>query len=121
MAAWRRVLVVGLGVLVGALPVFARVDAGLQGAATAVHQTSVPLPRGDEVGDDELLQAEGEIFILWFLLAAAAAGAAGGAVYEKWFDEDPGLIDGDDRRAIAGWAAAGAATALTKRAIMAAF
>ena len=73
------------------------------------------------MGDDELFQAKGEIFILWVILGAAAAGAAGGAVYEKWFDEDPGVIDRDDRRAIAGWAAAGVAMALVKRAIFACF
>jgi len=107
------VLVVGLAVLVGVVPVLARVDAGLQAAAAANQQTSVPLPQGDELGDDELLQADGE---LWWLiiavLAGAAGGAAGGAIFENWFDEDYG-IDTDDRRAIAGYAVWGAVAGAT--------
>jgi len=121
MATWKKALVVGLAVLVGTLPVFARVDVGLPGSTSAAQQASTLLPEGKELGDDELLQAEGEIFILWVLLGAAAAGAAGGAIYEKRFDEDPGVIDRDDRRSIAGWAATGATMALVKRAIYAAF
>jgi len=119
MAAWRRVLVVGLAVLVGALPVFARVDAGLQVAATAVPQAEVPLPQGDEVGDDELLQAEGELGLLLSLLISALIGAAAGATYgtieAQWFDEEPG-IDVDDRHDdIAGGAAIGALGGLVAR------
>jgi len=75
------------------------VDAGLQ-ATTAADQ-SVPLPQGDEVGDDELLQTEGEFF--WFWIIAILAGGAT-AVHENWFDEEYG-IDKSDMRAIFGVAA----------------
>jgi len=114
MATWRKALVLGLAVVVGAVPVLARVDLGLQAAAPVVQQPSVPLPQGDEMGDDELLQAEGEFW--WFIiavLAGAAGAAAGGTIYEKWFDEDPGVIDRDDRRAIVGYTIWGAVAGAT--------
>ncbi len=104
MARWKKALVLGLVVSVGAVPALARTEA---------QQTSVPLPQGDEIGDDELLQVEGELW--WFIiavLAGAAGGAAGGAIFENWFDEEPG-IDSDDRRAIAGYAIWGAVTGAT--------
>jgi len=104
MAAWRRVLVVGLAVLVGAFPVLARVDAGLQVAATAVPQAEVPLPQGDEVEDDELLQAEGELFWLAAVFAFCF-GAALGAWHEYYEDEDHG-VDWDDAPAIVAGGAA---------------
>jgi len=91
-ATWREVLVVGLAVLVGAVPVLARVDAGLQVATAAVQQTSVPLPNGDEMGDDGLLQTEGEFF--WFWIIAILAGGAT-AVHDNWFDEDHGISKSD--------------------------
>ena len=97
MATWRKALVAGLAVLVGAVPVFARVEAGMQVATPEVQQTSVPLPQGDELGDDELLQTEGEFW--WFLLFAML-GAGVRLVQEQWFDEDYG-VDRDDRRRIA--------------------
>lgn len=97
MATWRKALVAGLAVLVGAVPVFARVEAGMQVATPEVQQTSVPLPQGDELGDDGLLQTEGEFW--WFLLFAML-GAGVRLVQEQWFDEDYG-VDRDDRRRIA--------------------
>lgn len=101
MAAWRKALVVGLVVLVGAVPVLARIEAGMHVIAPKAQQTSVPLPQGDEMGDDELLQAEGEFF--WFWIIAILAGGAM-AVHENWFDEEYG-IDRSDMRAIFGVAA----------------
>ena len=97
MATWRKALVVGLVVLVGAFPVFARVDVGLQAAAPAVQQTSVPLPRANEMGDDELLQAEGEFWIAFVI--AFCFGASLAAWHEYYEDEDRG-VDWDDAPAI---------------------
>ncbi|MBN1858291.1 hypothetical protein JW848_03695 [Candidatus Bipolaricaulota bacterium] len=69
---------------------------------------SVPLPVGDELSDEQLLQAEGELW--WFVIGAllgAAAHAGGQAIHENWFDEEYG-IDRDDRRMIALGAVRGA-------------
>ena len=84
MATWRKALVLGLAVVVGAVPVLAQVDLGLQAAVPEVQQPSVPLPQGDEMGGDEVLRAEGEFW--WFIiavLAGAAGGAAGSAILRK--------------------------------------
>lgn len=116
MATWRKVLVVGLAVLVGAVPVLAKVEAGMQVAVPECQQTQVPLPSGDEMSDDELLQAEGELapllVLLGYVLAGAAIGAgigAGvGAIKAQWFDEEHGIDDDDLREDIAHGAAAGA-------------
>jgi len=82
MAAWRKALVVGLAVLVGTFPVLARVDAGLQVAATAVPQASVPLPQGDELGDKELIQSEGEVGPLVWVVGIIWGALTGWATYE---------------------------------------
>ena len=69
---------------------------------------SVPLPEGDELSDEQLLQTEGELW--WFVmpfLFGAIAGAGSAAIYENWFDEDYG-IDRDDRRQIGFGAVSGA-------------
>jgi len=62
--------------------------------------TCSPLPVGDELSDEELLAAQGELW--WFVIAMVLGGGAR-AVYENWFDEDYG-IDRDDGREIAGTA-----------------
>ncbi|MGC9523685.1 MAG: hypothetical protein ACP5HG_17670 [Anaerolineae bacterium] len=110
MAVWRKALVGGLAVLVGAFPVLARVDPGLPTSATVAQQAKVVLPQGRELGDEELLQAEGEFW--WFIaevLFGAAIGAGTAAIKENGFDEEPG-IDADDRREIAFGAMVGAMT-----------
>ena len=101
MARWKKALVLGLVVSVGAVPALARTEGGMPVATTEAQQTSVPLPQGDEIGDDELLQVEGEFF--WFWIIAILAGGAT-AVHENWFDEEYG-IDKSDIRAIFGVAA----------------
>ena len=72
---------------------------------------SPPLPDGRELGDDELLEVEGELAFLLVLIFVAVAGATTGAgvaaIHENWFDEDYG-IDGDDWRQI-GFGAIGGA------------
>jgi len=72
------VLVLGLAVVVGAVPVLARVDVGLQVATTAAQQTSVPLPQGDELGDKELIQSEGEVGPLDQSMGTSGSGSSGG-------------------------------------------
>jgi len=108
MATWRKALVLGLAVVVGAVPVLARVDLGLQAAAPVVQQPSVPLPQGDEMGDDELLQAEGELGFIAAVIIAFCVGAGWAAYEEYYHDEDRG-VDWDDAPRIAG---AGAVCAL---------
>ena len=60
----------------------------------------IPLPVGDELSDEQLLEAEGDV---WWFIVGALLGAAGRAAYqtirENWFDEEYG-IDRDDRREI---------------------
>jgi len=82
MATWRKALVLGLAVVVGAVPVLAQVDLGLQAAVPEVQQPSVPLPQGDEMGGDEVLQAElSSLYSLELLVGQPVALS-----YEKWFD-----------------------------------
>jgi len=97
MVAWKKVFVVGFAVLVGAVPVLAQVDLGLQAAAPVVPQPSVPLPQGDEMRDDELLQTEGEFWIAFII--AFCFGASLAAWHEYYEDEDRG-VDWDDAPAI---------------------
>lgn len=97
MVACRKVVVFGLVVLIGSFPVLATVDHVLQVPSSHLSP-SIPLPAGKELGDDELLDIEGEI--AWWIPIAfpfiLGIGAAGGAaVHENWFDEDYG-IDRDD-------------------------
>lgn len=75
MAIGKKVLVVGLAVLVGMFPVLARVEAGLQVAAVITSQASAPLPQGDELGDKDLVQYEGEAGLLIVLLMELLWGA----------------------------------------------
>jgi hypothetical protein len=105
-ARWIKVLVLFLAGLMVVFPTFTQVavaqivPAQEQETPTLVKETSVPLPQGRELGDEELLQAEGEFF--WFFAFAVVFGGAR-AVYENWFDEDYG-IDKDDLKGIAGTA-----------------
>ncbi len=98
------VLLVGVSVLPGTTAT--DLEAATAGAG-------VPLPVGDELSDEQLLEAEGELW--WFVIGALALGAAGGAagaaIYENWFDEDYG-IDRDDRRQIGAEALRGAVNAI---------
>ncbi|MCR4392516.1 MAG: hypothetical protein NUV94_07125 [Candidatus Acetothermia bacterium] len=81
MATWKKALAV-------ALAAFAQVS--------VAEEVQSVLPNGEELGDEELLQAEGEFG--WFLIGLILGGRAM-AVYENWFDEDYG-IDKDDLREI---------------------
>lgn len=83
------VMLVGVSVVPGTLAADAE-------AATA----GAPLPVGDELSNEELLGAEGE---LWWLVVPVLVhvAIAGGisAIQQNWFDEEYG-IDRDDRREI---------------------
>ena len=97
MVACRKVVVFGLVVLIGSFPVLATVDHVLQVPSSHLSP-SIPLPAGKELGDDELLDIEGEI--AWWIPIAfpfiLGIGAAGGAaVHENWFDEDYGIDRND--------------------------
>ena len=103
--AARAIVGLVIVVLVG-VGVFPGTAAASLGAAPP--GSAVPLSEGDELTDEQLLQAEGELW--WFVLPvllSAAAGAATSAIYENWFDEDYG-IDRDDRRQIGAEALRGA-------------
>lgn len=77
MATWRKALVLGLAVLVGALPVLARVDASLGSDVTALScEDCLLLPVGEEI-DDELVHFDGEV--AWYPVALLDAGIGGGA------------------------------------------
>ena len=109
MAMWKKALVLVLASLVVALPVVTEVtmarplilgvfptkQAAQQalGASPAASQSSVVLPQGDEMSDDELLQTEGEF---WFaFIIAFCFGAAFATWHEYYGDEDRG-VDWDD-------------------------
>ena len=104
MVACRKVVVFGLVVLIGSFPVLATVDPVLQVPSSHLSP-SIPLPAGKELGDDELLETEGELivevlavlglmgwgaltgWVLWecrdhpgLLIAAGAVGTAGGGI-----------------------------------------
>ena len=72
----------GSAVVVGAVPVLARVDLGLQAAAPVVRQSSVPLPQGEELGDKELIQSEGEVGLLVWVAGIIWGALTGWATYE---------------------------------------
>lgn len=102
-ARWMKVLVLFLAALIAVFPAFTQVavaqtvPAQEQEAPTSVKEASVPLPQGRELGDEELLQADGEFF--WFLAVGVLYGGAL-AVYHNWFDGKYG-IDKDDGKHIA--------------------
>jgi len=103
--AARAIVGLVIVVLVG-VGVFPGTAAASLGAAPP--GSAVPLPEGDELTDEQLLEAEGELW--WFIVGAllsAAAHAGGAAIHENWFDEEYG-IDRDDRRLIALGAVRGA-------------
>ncbi len=98
MATWRKALVFVLVLLIGVFPVFARMNAGWDVTTVTNQQVSVPLPSGNEMQDDELIQAEGEGVVLVAFLAFCF-GAAFGAWFQQYEDEDYG-VDWDDAPAI---------------------
>jgi hypothetical protein len=69
-----------------------------QEAPNKVRATSVPLPEGRELGDEELSETDGEFF--WFLAFAVIYGGIS-AIYHNWFDGTYG-IDYNDMIDIAG-------------------
>jgi hypothetical protein len=96
----RKVLVIGVAVLVAAVPVLAGLELEV---GTLSGEGALPTPQGRTLSDEELLETSGELWWLVFLIFAGG----GRAVYENWFDEDYG-IDRDDLEDIAGTALAGA-------------
>ncbi len=81
-----KVVAVALAAVVGWVPVFAQVS-----YAQVVPSSSVVLPVGDELGEEDLLDAEGEF---WHWIVAAALGllhAIGWTIYDAFFDGEPGF------------------------------
>ena len=66
------------------------------GASPTASQSSIVLPQGKELGDEELSQAKGEFW--WIILPILYGGAL--AIYHNWFDGTYG-IDKTDRKDIA--------------------
>lgn len=104
MVSCRKAVVLCLAVLVGGFPVIATVDYTWQIPSSDLSP-SIPLPMGNELGDNELLETEGEVagvvivvigllgwgalagWVMWecrdhpgLLIAAAAVGTAGAGV-----------------------------------------
>lgn len=109
-ARWMKVLVLFLAGLMAVFPAFTQVavaqtvPAQEQEAPISVKEDSVPLPQGRELGDEELLQADGEFF--WFLAFGVLYGG-GLAVYHNWFDGKYGIDKDDGKRIAAGALVAG--------------
>jgi hypothetical protein len=60
MATRKKALAVASAAVVGLVPAFARVS-----AAQAVQEALATLPVGDELSDEELLQTDGEGFLVY--------------------------------------------------------
>lgn len=89
MARWMKALAVALAAVVGLVPAFAQV-----GYAQALLSPSVVLPVGDELEEEDLLEAEGEFWKLleWVVaLGAAALYGIGYTIYDAFFDGEPGI------------------------------
>ena len=86
MSRWMQMVAVALVAVVGLVPAFAQV-----GYAQVLPSSSVVLPVGDELGEEDLLDAEGEF---WHWIVAAALGLAWAIVwtiYDAFFDGEPGF------------------------------
>ncbi len=103
MAISRKALVVCMAVLVVWVPVFAQPillgvfptkQAAEQalGTSSTSSQSSVVLPQGEELGDEELSQTDGEFF--WFLAFGVFYGGIL-AIYHNWFDGTYGIDHND--------------------------
>lgn len=78
MATWRKAVGLGLAVLLGMFPVFARVDTETHESADRIKYNQdyqVLLPNGDVCTDEELISADGEL--AWYLVALLDAGIGG--------------------------------------------
>ena len=112
MAMWKKALVLVVASLVVALPVVTQVamarplilgvfptrQAAEQalGTSSTASQSSVVLPQGKELGEEELKQTDGEFW--WIIVPVLWGGAL--AIYHNWFDGKYG-IDRNDLKNIA--------------------
>ncbi len=94
----RKGLVFSLALMVAAFPVFSQLAPGMESQAAVGERTPVPLPEGNELSDEELLDAESEFFFIAAALAFSF-GAALAAWNEQYNDEDYG-VDWDDASTI---------------------
>ncbi|MBC7220012.1 hypothetical protein H5T55_00760 [Candidatus Bipolaricaulota bacterium] len=81
-----QVLAVALAAVVGLVPVFAPL-----GYAQVLPSPSVVLPVGDELEEEDLLDAEGEF---WHWIVAGCLGLAHAiawTIYDAFFDGEPGF------------------------------
>lgn len=97
-AGWMKVLAMFLAGLIMLFPAFTQaavaqtVPLQEQEDPNKVRATSVPLPEGRELGDEELSQTDGEFF--WFLAFAVIYGGIS-AIYHNWFDGTYGIGHND--------------------------
>jgi len=89
-----KALAVALTVLVVKAPVLAQLG---EAQALQVPESQIMLPNGEEMGDNELLQIEGEAVPAWAVpvIVGFVVGAMT-TIKEAFFDEDLGVIDRDD-------------------------
>jgi len=81
-----QVVAVALAAVVGLVPAFAQLS-----YAQALPSSSVVLPVGDELEEEDLLDAEGEF---WHWIVAVGLGVAWAIVwtiYDAFFDGEPGF------------------------------
>jgi len=125
MAMWKKALVLVVASLVVAFPVVTQVamarpvvlglfptkQAAQQAleVSPAASQSSVVLPQGKELSDEELSQTDGEFF--WFIVGMVLLGGAS-AIYHNWFDGKYGT-DHNDLVDIAGNAMVGVVAGAT--------
>lgn len=86
MFRWMKVAAVALAAVVGLVPAFAQLS-----YAQTVSSSLVVLPVGDELEEEDLLNAEGEF---WHWIVAAALGVAHAiawTIYDAFFDGEPGF------------------------------
>jgi len=98
MAVWKKVVLVALVAVVGLVPAFAQLS---YAQAAPVQQASVTLPQGRELGDEELLDTEGELWLTLLLGFCFGAGLA--AWHEYYRDEDRGVDWDDAPEIVLGW------------------
>lgn len=79
-------LLIGVGFVPGVGPVYNLI------AVAGEAQGTIPvLPLGEELGDEELLQVEGELGVIVGGALLFGFGALIGGIHEWFFDEEPGL------------------------------
>ncbi len=86
MARWMKILAVALAAVVGLGSTVTQL-----GRAQTCSSSAVILPIGDELEEEELLDAEGEF---WHWIVAAVLGVAHAiawTIYDAFFDGEPGF------------------------------